>query len=579
MGSRTSIFGADEKAVLAAIGRSHAIIEFDTSGVILSANQNFCDAFGYDLHEIVGKHHKMFVDPREAVSDEYKAFWDKLSKGMYDSARYKRYGKGGREIWIEASYNPVLRGSKVYKVIKTATDITASVRQAHEDASKLSAISRSQAMIEFTPHGDIITANENFCTTLGYALSEIVGKHHRVFCEPNYAASDEYRQFWRRLASGEFIANEFVRYGKGGKEIWIQAAYNPILDMNGQVIKVVKFATDVSERMTAVTRLGLALRAMAEGDLRATIEEPFVPSMEQVRLDCNEAVMKLREALLTVGDNAQAISTNSNEMGAAAVDLSRRTEQQAASLEETAAALDQITATVKSAAESAARAANVTGGTRQAAERSGIVVGQAVEAMSHIEKSSQQISQIIGVIDEIAFQTNLLALNAGVEAARAGDAGRGFAVVASEVRALAQRSAEAAKEIKGLISVSTQHVGSGVALVGETGDALTSIVSQIGEISALVSEIAASSSEQATGLSEVNVAVNQMDQVTQKNAAMVEESTAATQKLAEESASLFQLLRQFKLNSDPASEQAHKLRQVTGSRAHAPNLHGREHAA
>jgi methyl-accepting chemotaxis protein len=234
-------------------------------------------------------------------------------------------------------------------------------------------------------------------------------------------------------------------------------------------------------------------------------------------------------------------------------DLSKRTEQQAASLEETAAALDQITATVKKTAEGATYARNVVAAAKTDAENSGQVVGQAVTAMGEIEQSSHQISSIIGVIDEIAFQTNLLALNAGVEAARAGDAGRGFAVVASEVRALAQRSAEAAKEIKALISASSTQVAAGVSLVGETGKALQRIVSQIAEINGVMIDIAASAQEQATGLNEVNAAVNQMDQVTQQNAAMVEESTAAGFALASEAEELSRMMSQFKVGAQSAS--------------------------
>jgi methyl-accepting chemotaxis protein len=245
--------------------------------------------------------------------------------------------------------------------------------------------------------------------------------------------------------------------------------------------------------------------------------------------------------------NTSGLRTGTEEITQASDDLSRRTEQQAASLEETAAALDEITATVRKTAEGAKQARDVVSQTRSDAEQSGEVVRHAVAAMSSIEQSSQQISQIIGVIDEIAFQTNLLALNAGVEAARAGDAGRGFAVVASEVRALAQRSAEAAKEIKTLISTSAKQVGAGVKLVGETGESLGRIVIQVAEITTVVTEIAASAQEQATGLHEVNTAINQMDQVTQQNAAMVEQSTAASHALAQETSELVRLTERFQI--------------------------------
>jgi methyl-accepting chemotaxis protein len=207
-----------------------AIIEFDLAGKILTANDNFCRAIGYSLREIAGKHHSMFCDAATVASSDYAAFWSKLASGTYDAGTYRRYGKGGREIWIQASNNPVLRNGKPYKIVKFAADITTAKMQATEDAGKLAAISRSQAVIEFTPDGEIIDANENFCTTMGYSSEEIIGKHHRMFCQSDYPQTEHYRQFWQQLAAGEFIANEFVRVAKDGREIWIQAAYNPILD-------------------------------------------------------------------------------------------------------------------------------------------------------------------------------------------------------------------------------------------------------------------------------------------------------------------------------------------------------------
>jgi len=293
-------------------------------------------------------------------------------------------------------------------------------------------------------------------------------------------------------------------------------------------------ARTAEEDRVAITALGQGLQAMAGGDLTHRMTVQVAPRAEQLKSDFNAAISQLEQAVAVVVSNVAAIRSGSSEISQASDDLSRRTEQQAASLEETAAALDQITATVNKTADGARQASGVVQSARGDAEKSGQVVRDAVAAMSQIEQSSNQIGDIIGVIDEIAFQTNLLALNAGVEAARAGDAGRGFAVVASEVRALAQRSAEAAKEIKTLISASGQQVGAGVTLVGQTGEALQRIVSRVAEIDSLVSEISASAQEQATGLQQVNTAVNQMDQVTQQNAAMVEESTAASHSLAQE---------------------------------------------
>ena len=532
---------------LAALDRSLAIIEFDPSGKILTANGNFCGAMGYDLSEIKGRHHNLFVDPAYARSPDYAAFWAKLGRGEFDAQEYLRVGKGGREVWIQASYNPVRNARGVVtRVVKAATVITEDKLRNAESEGKLDAISRVQAIIEFTPTGEVLNANDNFLRTLGYRLSEIQGQHHRMFVDPDHGRSSEYKAFWERLNAGEFIASEFKRVGKGGKAVWIQASYNPIFDQNRRILKIVKFATDITGRVTAVDEVAAGLEQLAQNNLTYRIERPVEPAYEKVRNDFNAAVRTLEETMTAILASTNGVGGGAREIASASTDLSHRTEQQAASLEETAAALDEITATVKRSAEGAKQAFSVATQTRADAHKSGEVVRETVSAMGAIEGSSRQITQIIGVIDEIAFQTNLLALNAGVEAARAGDAGRGFAVVAQEVRALAQRSADAAKEIKTLIATSTAQVERGVKLVGDTGEALAGIVNKVAEIDSLISEIASSSHEQATGLAQVNIAINQMDQVTQQNAAMVEEANAAAANLSNESHELTRLVSRFR---------------------------------
>ncbi|MHB8285968.1 MAG: methyl-accepting chemotaxis protein, partial [Caulobacteraceae bacterium] len=318
-------------------------------------------------------------------------------------------------------------------------------------------------------------------------------------------------------------------------------------------------AADVAQQQANVVRsLAMGLGRLSGGDLVYRLNDRFASEYEQLRSDFNTAMEKLQEAMAAVSSSTAAIHSGAGEISSASDDLSRRTEQQAASLEETAAALDEITATVRKTAEGSLHARAVVGSAKDDAERSGEVVRDAVSAMTGIEQSSREIGQIIGVIDEIAFQTNLLALNAGVEAARAGEAGRGFAVVASEVRALAQRSADAAKEIKTLISASGRQVEVGVQLVRQTGTALQRIVTQVAEINGIVTEIAASAQEQSTALLQVNTAVNQMDQVTQQNAAMVEQATAASHSLSQESEELARLVGRFEVGHARSRSEASK---------------------
>ena len=535
-----------EAATLSALRNSFAVIEFTPQGVILGANKPFLKTTGYALSELVGRHHRVLMPPKDAAAPAYETFWADLSKGIFQTGQYHRVDKAGRDLWLQASYTPVRgRGGKVKKIIKLALDVTEAHEKTTEDLGILNAINRSQAVISFNPDGTILDANQNFLATVGYSLEEIKGQHHRLFVEPGFAASADYAQFWRRLNDGEFFSADYHRIGKGGRDIWLQASYNPVFNTRGEVVKIIKFATDLSARMENIQQIGRALSDLAQGDLQAHLGKPLIPSIDSLRGDFNNAVAALRETMLEISASAQSILQTSAAVNESSGQLSMRSERQAANLEETAAALEQITATMRKAAENAAGMRGMAGQARGDTESSNQVVGKAVQAMGKIDESSAKIANIISVIDEIAFQTNLLALNAGVEAARAGDAGRGFAVVATEVRALAQRSADAAKEIKTLIIGSGEIVAVGVKSVGEARQSLDRIAKHVLGIDSAIGEAAASAQEQSTGLGQVNIAVNQMDQMTQANAAMAEEAAAASQTLAHEAENISRLLAKF----------------------------------
>jgi methyl-accepting chemotaxis protein len=537
-------------------------------GRILHANESFLGVVGYRLEEVVGQHHSLFVEPRYAGSEEYRLFWARLGRGEAVQAEFLRLAKGGAQIWLQAVYTPILgRTGKPEKVIKFATDITARKSQFANLEGQIAAIRKSQAVIEFDLSGTVLDANDNFLTALGYSLPEIKGKHHSMFVEPAARSGEAYRAFWQKLGRGEYDDGQYLRIGKGGKEVWIQASYNPILDAVGKPYKVVKYATDITANKQAqdmltraVQETQVVVQAAKNHDLSQRLD---LSGKSGAIADLCAGVNDLLESVVgivrNVGEISSSISTGAMRISNDSRELAQRTEEQAASLEETAATTEELAASVKQSSERTREATALGAGANDQAAQGGTIVAEAVSAMERIEKAASDISDIIRVIDDIAFQTNLLALNAAVEAARAGDAGKGFAVVASEVRTLAQRSGEAAKNISNLIANSTQQVAVGVKLVKDAGTALAEIVNSSTNVASALGDIASASHEQANGIEEVAKVVAHMDEMTQRNSMMAEESAAVARQLEQATESLQQLVRNFRTGDAPSPDLASAL--------------------
>lgn len=732
--SRFISFGRSQRekeleAVQSSLDKSMARIEFSMDGIVQDANDNFLSVVGYRLDEIKGKHHSMFVDAGYRDSNEYREFWSILKRGEFHQAEYQRIGKDGKPIWIQASYNPVMDSNgKPYKVVKYASDITRQKESAKEYAdsmremsAKIDAIGKSQAVIEFTPTGEILTANDNFLSATGYRLDEIVGRHHRIFLPSSASERPEYKAFWEKLGNGMYDAGTYERLRKDGSELWLQASYNPILDENGKTFKVVKYASDITAQVMAdrknlfsancasaltlceanvmladndfnivymndsvktmmssyQSQLSQAIRgfdasslvgtnidtfhkspahqrklleslsstfkteitvsdltfsltaqpwfdvngkrigtivewkdrtqevaaeqeidqivaaasagdlsrriamngksgfflklgeglnrlltisdsvisdtirvfdALAHGNLTRKIDDEYQGAFDKLKQDANATVDRLTDIITRIREAASTVSTGASEIAQGNADLSKRTESQASSLEETASSMEEMTSAVKQTSENSVHANELASSAKQKAQLGGEVVSKAVVAMDEINAASKKIADIISVIDEIAFQTNLLALNAAVEAARAGEQGRGFAVVAGEVRNLAQRSAGAAREIKDLIRDSVDKVDAGTSLVNESGKTLSEIIQAVDRVSVMIQEISTAAKEQSSGIEQVNSAVAQMDEMTQQNAALVEEASAAGEAMAEQAQSMLHMMEFFSVD-------------------------------
>ncbi len=475
--TQTKLAAADAAGQIAAIGKSQAVIEFNLDGTVIRANQLFLDALGYRAEEIVGRHHRMFVEPAYADSADYRRFWETLGRGEYQAAEYKRLGKGGREVWIQASYNPIFDlNGRPFKVVKYATDVTAAKLQAADNAGQIAAIGKSQAVIEFDMDGTIIGANQNFLDVMGYRLDEIKGRQHRLFVDPAFAASDDYRRFWDALKRGEYFSAEYRRIGKGGKEIWIQGSYNPILDLNGRPFKVVKYATDITAAKQEIAR---KLRQAEE--------------MERLVRDYDAVMQKVMASLGAAGDRmttvAAAISASAVQTNAESANVSAAAQQTDSNLQTVASASEELSSSIHEIARQISNSTSMAGAAVEQGD-------EAEGRIRRLDEMARSIGTVVELIRTIAGQTNLLALNATIEAARAGEAGKGFAVVASEVKSLANQTAKATEEIGGLINGIQESVGGAVDIIG-------AIRSTIGRLSDASVAVAAAVEEQAAATQEI----------------------------------------------------------------------------
>ena len=553
-------------AIVRAMDRVQAMIEFDLSGRIVTANKNFLDLMGYEESEIIGQHHRLFCDAKYAESEAYREFWRRLNAGEYQSGEFKRRAKGGREVWIQASYNPVYDElGRVEKIIKFATDVTAEKLRSAGHAAQITAIDRVQAVIEFDVTGRILRVNENFLAVAGYTSAEVVGQHHRIFCDPSYAQSQAYKEFWHRLSRGEFDSGVYKRVGKGGREFFLQASYNPVFDADGKVIGVIKFATDVTlvktKHAELVAKVQAIERAQAviEFDLEGRVlnaNENFLGLLgytlreikgEHHKMFCDKEYVQTQEyctfwaqlsrgeyhtgRFLRLGKFQQRIWIQATynplldaegkvrgvvKFATNVTDQVKREEDVIAKAEAMDVTVAEMLEAIKAIAESAKASNSLANQTQSEANKGNAAATEVMQSMGKIQKAAADIGETVKVIGDIANQTNLLAFNAAIEAARAGAHGQGFSVVAEEVRRLAEKSAQATREIDRLIRDSMGEIQSGSEISKRAVAAFSSITTGVLKTNKSIADIDAATEEQVRSVQQVSELIKQLARTTSK---------------------------------------------------------------
>lgn len=557
-----------EAATLALVANEtdNSVIITDAQGLIEYVNPGFTKRTGYLLEEVIGKKPGDFLQGADSNPETIQAIRTQLSLQQAFSGEIVNYDKAGHRHWISLNINPIVDAAGIVtKYVSIQTNISAVKTLQMEVNSRLEAISRSTAVIEMHTDGMISRANPQCCQMLGVDDTAIIGKHYQSLLRmPDTAAAAQAATFaaqWQRLLAGEFVAGVYTSQRADGATVWLQASFNPILDSHGKVSSVIQYASEITAQQQQMEALKQAVAATqyvldgaSTGNLSRRIDlSDKTGALADLCAGINALMDRFTEVVSTLGSASQAITEACAEIASGNHELSQRTEKQAANLEETAASMEQLSATVHQNANHAAAAFQMADNASKVAYKGGQVMGAVVNTMAEINKSARKIEDITSVIDTIAFQTNILALNAAVEAARAGEQGRGFAVVAGEVRNLAQRSATAAKEIKGLINESVTKTAEGTKQVETAGDTMFDIVNSVKNFTEIMNQITTASSQQSDEIDQTKAAINTIDEVTQQNAALVEHAASAAQLLFDEANQLLTMVSAFEIHPQTAT--------------------------